>query len=78
MRHLLAESLLLSVLGSMAGLAIDIACAKEINNLALPVPLPIHLVVSPDWRLLWYSLCIVFVSALFAACCLRSKRSEKT
>ena len=63
-RHLLAESLLLSVLGSIAGLGIDIACAKGINNLALPVPLPIHLVVSPDWRLLWYSLCIVFVSAL--------------
>ncbi len=63
-RHLLAESLLLSVLGSAAGLAIDIACAKGINSLALPVPLPIHLVVSPDWRLLWYSLCIVFVSAL--------------
>jgi predicted permease len=63
-RHLLAESLLLAVLGSFAGLAIDIACAKAINGLALPVPLPIHLVVSPDWRLLWYSLCIVFVSAL--------------
>jgi putative ABC transport system permease protein len=63
-RHLLAESLLLSVLGSVAGLAIDIVCAKGIDSLALPVPLPIHLVVSPDWRLLWYSLCIVFVSAL--------------
>jgi predicted permease len=63
-RHLLAESLLLSVLGSVAGLAIDIACAKSIDSLALPVPLPFHLVVSPDWRLLWYSLGIVFVSAL--------------
>ena len=62
-RHLLAESLLLSVLGSVAGLAIDMACAKGIDSLALPVPLPIHLVVSPDWRLLWYALCIVFVSA---------------
>jgi predicted permease len=63
-RHLLAESLLLSVLGSVAGLAIDIACAKGITNLALPVPVPVHLVVSPDWRLLWYSLGIVLVSAL--------------
>ena len=42
-RHLLAESLLLSVLGSAAGFAIDIACAKGINNLALPVPVPVHL-----------------------------------
>ncbi len=63
-RHLLAESLLLSVLGLAVGLAIDIGCAKGINNLTLPVPLPIHLVVSPDWRLLWYSLGIVLVSAL--------------
>jgi predicted permease len=63
-RHLLAESLLLSVLGSVAGLAIDIACAKGINSLALPVPVPVHLVVSPDWRLLWYSLGMVLVSAL--------------
>jgi predicted permease len=63
-RHLLAESLLLSVLGSAAGFAIDIACAKGINNLALPVPVPVHLVVSPDWRLLWYALGVVLVSAL--------------
>src|SRR5580700_2661215 len=63
-RHLLAESLLLSVLGSLAGLAIDLACAKGINSLALPVPVPVHLVVSPDWRLLWYSLGTVLVSAL--------------
>lgn len=63
-RHLLAESLLLSALGLAAGLLIDIACAKFVNNLNLPVPVPIHLVVSPDWRLLWYSLGTVFVSAL--------------
>ena len=63
-RHLLAESLLLAALGLAAGLLIDVVCAKLVNNLTLPVPLPIHLVVSPDWRLLWYSLGTVFVSAL--------------
>jgi predicted permease len=63
-RHLLAESLLLSVLGLAAGLAIDIGCARAINNVTLPVPLPIHLVVSLDWRLFWYSLAVVLVSAL--------------
>jgi len=63
-RHLLAESLLLSVAGAVAGLAIDIACARGISNLALPVPVPIRLVVSPDWRLLWYSLAVVLASAL--------------
>jgi predicted permease len=63
-RHLLAESLLLSVLGLIAGLVIDVGCAKAVNNLNLPVPVPIHLVVSPDWRLLWYSLATVLVSGL--------------
>jgi predicted permease len=63
-RHLLAESLLLSFLGLIAGLVIDIICAKAINRLTLPLPVPIHLVVSPEWRLLWYSLCTVLVSAL--------------
>jgi predicted permease len=65
-RHLLAERLLLSALGLIAGLAVDMGCAKVINNLTLPVPVPIHLVVSPDWRLFWYSLCAVLVSTLLS------------
>jgi putative ABC transport system permease protein len=63
-RHLLAESLLISVLGAVAGLAINLACAELIKNLTLPVPAPIQLIVLPDWRLLCYSFCIVLVSAL--------------
>ncbi len=63
-RHLLAESLLLSILGLLAALLLDIACTRVINNLTLPIPVPIHLVVSPDWRLLWYSLSIALLSAL--------------
>jgi predicted permease len=66
-RHLLVESLLLSILGLGVGLAIDIGCATAINHLTLPVPIPVHLVISPDWRLLWYSLCTVVVSALLSA-----------
>jgi putative ABC transport system permease protein len=63
-RHLLAESFLLAFLGLGGGLAIDAACAKVMNNLTLPVPVPIHLVVSADSRLLWYSLGTALVSAL--------------
>jgi predicted permease len=65
-RHLLAESLLLSILGSGIGLAIDLGCAKGINRLNLPVPVPMHPVISPDWRLLWYSLCVVIISTLLS------------
>lgn len=64
-RHLLAESLLLSALGSLAGLLIDIACTRVMGKVALPLPIPIHIVISPDWRLMWYSLGAVIVSALF-------------
>ena len=63
-RHLLAESLLLSGLGSVAGLAIDIGCARAVNHIDLPVPFPVHPVVSLDWRLLWYLLAMVLVSGL--------------
>jgi putative ABC transport system permease protein len=63
-RSLLAESLLVSALGAAAGLVIDIVCGNLINNLTLPLPIPFHLVVSPDWRLVWYSLCTVLASAL--------------
>jgi predicted permease len=63
-RHLLAESLLLSMLGSVAGLALDIACSTLMGKLTLPVPIPIHFVIQPDWRLLSYCVCAVLVSAL--------------
>lgn len=63
-RHLLAESLLLSGLGALAGLIINLSCARLIRNLTLPVPVPVEIVVLPDWRLLWYSLGAVLVSAL--------------
>ena len=63
-RHLLAESLLLSLLGCVAGLVIDIFCANLISKIDLPVPVPLHLIVSPDWRLLWYSLGIAIVSSI--------------
>ena len=62
-RHLLAESLLLSALGSVAGLVIDIACTNVMGKVTLPLPIPIHLVILPDWRLMWYSLGAVVVSA---------------
>ncbi len=63
-RHLLAESLLLAGMGSLAGIAIDAGCARVIGSVSFPVPLPIHLVLTPDWRLLWYALGLVAASTL--------------
>ncbi|HYL73705.1 MAG TPA: ABC transporter permease [Bryobacteraceae bacterium] len=63
-RHLLAESLLLSSLGATAGLLIDFVCAHLASSMTLPLPVPIQLVVAPDWRLLLFSICMVLLSAL--------------
>ncbi len=65
-RHLLAESLLLAVLGSFAGVMVDLSCAYWIGKIDLPVPVPLHFVILPDWRLLGYSLCLVLASMLLS------------
>jgi predicted permease len=63
-RHLLAESLLLATLGTLAGLLIDVVCARLVSSMRLPLPIPVQLVITTDWRLLLYSICIALLSAL--------------
>ncbi|HXR77048.1 MAG TPA: ABC transporter permease [Bryobacteraceae bacterium] len=63
-RHLLAESLLLAILGCMVGLMINYVCSAWLSNVTLPVPAPIHFVIQPDHRLLLYCLAVVLVTAL--------------
>lgn len=63
-RHLLAESLLLSVVGAGLGVAIDLVLGRWMGRIDLPVPAPLHLIIEPEWRLLTYSLCLVILSAL--------------
>ena len=65
-RHLLAESLFLAVLGSAGGLAIDLVCARWLRDVDFPIPVPIRLVVTPDWRLLSYSIALAILTALAA------------
>ena len=65
-RQLLAESLLLATLGASAGLLINIWLSGVMNRVQLPVPLPVQLLIQPDWRLLLYSVAMVMVSALVA------------
>ena len=63
-RHLMAESLLLALLGAGVGVLMSIVCARVVSNITLPLPVPVHLVIEPDLRLLEYSLAIVLGTAL--------------
>ncbi len=64
-RQLLAESLLLATLGTLAGLALNLWLTGIMNRMALPLPIPLQLHIAPDWRLLAYSTAIALASALF-------------
>ena len=63
-RQLLAESLLLAALGTMAGLALNVVTTAAMNGIRLPLPLPLRLHIEPDWRLLGYSVALTVISAL--------------
>lgn len=65
-RHLMAESLLLAFCGAGTGLMITVLCAHLASRITFPAELPIHLLVTPDWRLLIYSMLIGILSAMFS------------
>lgn len=65
-RQLLAESLLLAFLGTCAGLMLNLGLTNFMNRVQLPLPLPVQLMIQPDWRLLLYSIAVATGSALVA------------
>ena len=64
-RQLLAESLLLAMLGTLCGLLLNLWLTSLISRIQLPLPLPFQLHIAPDWRLLAYSAALAGASALF-------------
>ncbi|HKX00697.1 MAG TPA: ABC transporter permease [Bryobacteraceae bacterium] len=65
-RQLLAESLLLALAGTATGLLINFWLTGVMNRVELPLPIPMQLLIQPDWRLLLYSTLIATGSALAA------------
>jgi predicted permease len=63
-RQLLAESLLLALLGTGAGLLLNLWLTRLLSGVHIPTPLPIELLIQPDRTLLAYSVAIAFVVTL--------------
>jgi putative ABC transport system permease protein len=77
-RQLLAESLLLAVLGTLSGLMLNFWLTSLISRIQLPLPMPFRLHIAPDWRLLAYSAAVAILSALFCGLlpALKATRSD--
>jgi predicted permease len=65
-RQLLAESLLLAVCGTGAGLGLNLVLTRLVSGFRIPTPLPVEFLIQPDWRLLAYSTAIVCVVTVAA------------
>jgi predicted permease len=65
-RQLLAESLLLALCGTGAGLGLNLLLTRLVSGFRIPTPLPIEFLIRPDWRLAAYSAAIVCVVMLAA------------
>jgi predicted permease len=65
-RQLLAESLLLSILGTGAGLLLSYGITRLFHQISMPVPFPVQLNIEPDTRLLAYAAAVSIVACLIA------------
>jgi predicted permease len=64
LRHFMAESLLLAVCGTAGGLLLNVGATRWAERIEVQAPIPVRLVVDPDWRLALYAALLVTVSAL--------------
>jgi predicted permease len=65
-RQLLAEALLLAGLGTFVGLGLHRYLTKLLNELSLPLPIPIVFQIAPDPTLVLYAVGLTLVAALLA------------
>lgn len=63
-QQLLAESLLLSLAGAVAGLLFALMATRSLAAIALPIPIPISLAIEPDWRVMAYAMILALFSAM--------------
>ncbi len=63
-RQLLAESLLMAILGTAAGVGLTVLLTDLLDGLPLPLPIPVRLSLQPDWQLFGYALLVAIGAAL--------------
>ncbi len=64
LQQFLVESLLFALLGAAFGLALSQFTATLLARIELPFPIPIHLQITPDWRVLLYSALLTTAATL--------------
>jgi len=64
LRQLLAETLLLSFGGALAGITLYFAFTRALGSIALPIPLPVHLSAETNWTAIVYATLLAILAAL--------------
>ncbi len=64
LQQLMVESLLLALAGTACGLLLARVIATTLASIQLPLPIPVHLNIEPDWRVAVYAAGLLMVTTL--------------